>query len=948
MDKHKKDVSGNKLIELCKTTGLCLLNGRCETDMQFGKPTTMFDTVIDYVITMPCMLDKITEFVVHDMDPLFSDVHCRISLSFQWHSHEPQGNIENLDKNVYIENKPGKWSHEKGDVFAKNLELSDMTQLLENISNNVDVSITDTLNALSNTLLNSAVKMFGKTKSMPKNYKRNFIVNYNRNCYLLKREYHKAKNNYRKHNSRANLNTLVEKSKRYRKEIKRHKYRVNKELIRKLKKLKDCDPKQYWRLLNTKEKKSNVNATVNDLFDHFKSLYEGGDTCHENLDMEFNSTMLDVTILNEDISGEEIMKTAVKLKNNKSPGNDKIINEYIKGSMKSLLPVYVHLFNKVLKSGEVPYEWTTGIIVPLFKNKGHNTEAKNYRGITLLSCIGKLFTNILNDRLTLFVESNDVLKECQTGFRKNYSTSDHCFVLKCIVDIMLSKKKKLFCAFVDFQTAFDTIWHNGLWFKLSRIGIQGSVYNVITNMYKQTKSRVFAHNTTSDIFVNNIGVRQGENLSPLLFSLYINDLEDYLLENGGSHILTSDAICDKYLKLFLLMYADDTAILANSEKNLQKALNYLWSYCTMWKLKVNSEKSKVMIFSKKKVKKDKFKFTYNGCVLDVVDSFKYLGITFNYNNNFKLCKTTLLNQSSKAMYSLLCKARKLNLPIDLQLELFDYLVLPVLNYGCEIWGSENCKILENLHLKFCKYILGVKNSTPSSVVYGELGRYPIDVSIKTRMIMYWYRLISGKESKHASVLYNCMLKMYENGVFDSPWLKCVNSTLDNAGLSHVWMCQGKNINKTWLKNTLNSTLKDQFVQNWHTQLHETSKLYLYRLFKKEFCLEKYLLNGRYKYLMKFRTINHKLPIEKGRYQNIAREMRLCEICEKDCIADEYHYLFVCNNVEIEKVRNQLIPQYYVQKPNIEKFAKLLNSVSVNTDHAKKLNLFVKEIFKILS
>ena len=101
--------------------------------------------------------------------------------------------------------------------------------------------------------------------------------------------------------------------------------------------------------------------------------------------------------------------------------------------------------------------------------------------------MGKLFTNIVNERLTRFVEVNNLLCENQTGFRKNYCTMDNCFMLKCIIHLFILKKK-LFCAFVDNQKAFDTIWRDGLWQKLTKIGIYGKVYNVIVNMYKQVKS----------------------------------------------------------------------------------------------------------------------------------------------------------------------------------------------------------------------------------------------------------------------------------------------------------------------------------------------------------------------------------------------------------------------------------------------------------------------------
>ena len=606
----------------------------------------------------------------------------------------------------------------------------------------------------------------------------------------------------------------------------------------------------------------------------------------------------------------------------------------------------MYLFNNVLKSGEVPQEWTTGLIIPIYKNKGDTTDASNYRGITLLSCMGKLFTTILNNRLTIFVENNEILNEYQTGFRRNYCTIDHCYVLKCIIDILFKNKKKLFCAFIDYQTAFDMVWRNALWFKLSKCGIVGNVYNVIVNMYKQIKSMVFANGETTDVFINKIGVRQGENLSPLLFSLYINDFEDYLLKQGCDLLKLDSDHCDKYLRLFILMYADDTAILANSEKGLQKALDALYNYCNRWKLKVNVSKTKVIIFSKRKVKKDKYKFTYDTNVIESVDSFKYLGITFNHNGKFNVCQKALINQASRAMYSILSKSRKLELPINIQLELFDKMVLPIMCYGCEVWGIESSKQLEALHLKFCKYILNMKTSTPNAMVYGELGRLPIELTVKIKMVMYWHKICSVNNNKLVNIMYNCIYNMYINNVFISPLLKHVHSILSDSGLNNIWLSQGRGIDCEWLKIKLHNILKDQYIQKWNSNLYDSSKLSMYRTYKQLFGFENYLLS-RHTYLLKFRTLNHRLPIEKGRFNNTVRENRTCNVCCQNQIGDEFHYLLICKHEQLVKLRTKLIPRFYWQYPNLFKFSQLIASVSTNKTNAYNINKFANELFQIV-
>ena len=168
------------------------------------------------------------------------------------------------------------------------------------------------------------------------------------------------------------------------------------------------------------------------------------------------------------------------------------------------------------------------MIKPLYKGKGSRDCADNYRGITLLSCVGKLFTAVLNDRVTSFIESLGLLGEEQAGFRSGYLTMDHIFSLHAIFDWYLKRRKRVYTAFVDYKKAFDLIDRSSLWLKLIDHGINGKLLRVFKDIYKKSKSCVSYNNSKSDFFKSNIGVKQGENLSPILFSLYLNDFSSFL------------------------------------------------------------------------------------------------------------------------------------------------------------------------------------------------------------------------------------------------------------------------------------------------------------------------------------------------------------------------------------------------------------------------------------
>ena len=156
-----------------------------------------------------------------------------------------------------------------------------------------------------------------------------------------------------------------------------------------------------------------------------------------------------------------------------------------------------------------------------FTKKGSIDDPDNYRGITLLSCIGKLFTASINARLTTYLDEASIIGEEQAGFREGYSTLDHIFVLHSLVELYFSRCKRLYCAFIDYKKAFDLVDRSSLWSKLISCDINGNMLNVTYNMYENAKSRVKQTQALSDFFLCDVSARQGENLSPLLFTLMI-------------------------------------------------------------------------------------------------------------------------------------------------------------------------------------------------------------------------------------------------------------------------------------------------------------------------------------------------------------------------------------------------------------------------------------------
>ena len=395
----------------------------------------------------------------------------------------------------------------------------------------------------------------------------------------------------------------------------------------------------------------------------------------------------------------------------------------------------------------------------------------------------------------------------------------------------------LYVAFIDYAKAFDTIWRDGLWFKLVKEGISGKFLNIVKNMYQKSKSCVLVNGEKSQFFSSFAGVRQGEILSPLLFAFYINDLENFFISKNINPLKNlskmSEKIADQMglqpnfiMNLLALYYADDTILMSESPAELQKSLDELYNYCQKWKLKVNEDKTKILCFSKKC--KNEPTFLYNNQKLENVKDFVYLGVTLTTNGISQKSVQARIPPTHRAIFSTLSMCRANELPIDLTLELFHKIVAPCTLYRAEIYGFKNCSQLETLQLKYLKYALKLKNSTPTSMILGETGYLPLEYHIKLKIMGFWVSLISGNRDKLSYKMYFLCLTLYNDGLLEFEWLQYIKSILDECGLTYVFENQ-LGYEHRWLKNFLlpkiKLTLKDLFYQKWGNDVEMSRKCF---------------------------------------------------------------------------------------------------------------------------
>lgn len=950
---------GNRLLEMCKKNNIYIANSRIGLDKDKGEKTCNDSSVVDYLIVSSKVFPFIPTFEICDFLPLYSDCHCMIKFSLQATINDDHPTVQvGMRESVFIkwktENKSEYVNHVHDDSNG-NIE-SVMNKLNEISANNItQIEMNNIVLDINQIFTNAAEETFGKTGTRKKYYKhKDSKPWFNRKCSISRKKFHKARKRY-------SFLKNAENRRKMRLASKEHKTTLNNAFVNyqqraadELRKMSKKDTKGLWKILNKLNRNhkqgDNDGISLQALYDHFKALNERGET-EDDQEPDFNFDNISDEIelfLNGPIIEEEIKKVVSNLKNGKAFGNDGILNEYIKSTIDDLMPVYIKLFNLILDTGIIPDNWSTGIMITIFKNKGSRSDPEMYRGITLNSCFSKTFSSILNNRLNIYAEHVDLVTRAQAGFRKGFSTVDNIFVLYALITIYFSFGKKLYCTFVDFKSAFDTVWRSGLWQKMQKSNIKGKIFTVIYNMYQNIKTCVKKGNEFSQFFISHIGVKQGENLSPFLFSLFLNDLENFFTEKNVECLGKISNLCQEslqiYVKLFLILYADDTALLSESPEGLQETLTYFEKYCDNWKLKVNRSKTKVVVFSKKKVRHNQ-NFKLYGENIEIVDAYSYLGILFNFNGSFCKARKKLVEQAQKALFALYRKIKNICIPIDLQLKLFDSLVSPVLMYASEVWGFENKDTIEKMHLQFCKNILKVRSSTPNYMVYGELGRFPMETIIKRKIVLFWNSLLL-ENNKLSSIMYKTMLALHLQFPQKFKWVSYVKSIFDENGLSFIWEGQIP-MDRSALKKLISQQLNDQFIQQWFAQMGNSSRGNFYSEYKTEFGLEKYLLRLNQcdrLYIAKLRCSNLKIPIETGRWTKVPKEERICHLCGNG-LGDEFHYLFVCENEDLKKFRKKYIPSYYTVTPRDYKLKRLLMfcNVELYKNLAKYLKILIRTI-----
>ena len=442
--------------------------------------------------------------------------------------------------------------------------------------------------------------------------------------------------------------------------------------------------------------------------------------------------------LDEEPTLKDIDKAIDSLNCGKAPGQDSIPPEVIKNCKEVLIEPLLGLLQSCWRSGEVPQDMRDAKIITLYKNKGERSNCNNYRGISLLSIVGKVFAKVVLPRLQVLAST--VYPEAQCGFRAERSTIDMIFATRQLQEKCKEQQMPLYIAFIDLTKAFDLVSRDGLFQVLKRIGCPEKLLNIIVSFHRNMQGVISFDGEISSPFPINGGVKQGCILAPTLFGIFFSMLlrkafkdcsEGVYLHtrsDGSMFNLARLRAKTKRREVLIkeLLFADDAAITSHTQEGLQSMLDSFSTACKEFALTISIAKTQVMglnVLSPPELYLD-------GQLLEAVDVFPYLGsiIAANASLNPEIKRriakaSSTVGRLSKRVWenNKLTKATKM--------KVYEACVLSTLLYGSESWTTYSTQeiCLETFHMASLRRILGIKwqDKIPNTQVLEEAGMLSI-------------------------------------------------------------------------------------------------------------------------------------------------------------------------------------------------------------------------------
>lgn len=403
----------------------------------------------------------------------------------------------------------------------------------------------------------------------------------------------------------------------------------------------------------------------------------------------------------------------------------------------TLIPVLTQLFNKIPREGHLPEEWGHSTAIPLFK-AGDPQMPENYRTIMINAILHKVMAKCC-DNLLREGRYHEVATT-QAGFRKGYNCADRIFVLRAIIQLMRAHRKVFHCCFVDFRKAFNTVPRTKLWNTLRQIGVPPNLIRLVQVLYQHNTVRVQVADKVTSQFTSTMGVKQGCPLSPLLFCLYIQSLQERLEQASGTYPFQLPRT-----PIMFLMFTDDIVLLSTRKAGLQRQLKVLHTFCQEKELQVNLQKTFTMSFGVNALNRRWKPLTYAGQPLTPQSKGRYLGMLFFTNKAFRQARKQLLEKAKARVWVIhQIMTRSYMTSTEALQRVFTACIQATALYAIEIWGTNltprQWKTMQQLQNDFLKLHLGLKNSTCTATVLAESGEYPVESAALVRTARFLSRV----------------------------------------------------------------------------------------------------------------------------------------------------------------------------------------------------------------
>ena len=446
----------------------------------------------------------------------------------------------------------------------------------------------------------------------------------------------------------------------------------------------------------------------------------------------FESFLLDScpsTFNFNEVTVQEVESIICTLKSKHSCGVDGISTNFLKQIKTEISSPLTFLINQSLITGIFPKALKTAKVKPLFK-KGARVDPNNYRPISLLSSLSKVFEKIILNQLTQYFESNSLLSHCQYGFRKKHSTE---FAALELVDFLFHEMdggNDPFCIFIDLSKAFDCLNHAILLEKFKHYGVAGNSHKLLSNYLCDRDQYTESDGVKSTVRGLSTGVPQGSILGPFMFLIYMNDFKN----------------CSQ--KFHLINYADDTALCSTMNSfdsyspaaDIEAELAHVSNWLKANRLSLNVSKTKAMFFHPSQRVSRAVELHIENKSIENVSKFNYLGIVLDDNLKWGEHVSHIGKKISKAIGAM--TRLKHFLPPRILKIIYNSLILCHFNYGILVWGTKT-NYLFKLQKKAIRFLGGAGYNAHTEPLFRELTILKIDDLRKLQEIIFFFKFIHG-------------------------------------------------------------------------------------------------------------------------------------------------------------------------------------------------------------